>query len=167
MSKLTCVIKFAGSVGEEKKCELLTEEEIAAVPEGLAGQVLTKAEDGYSFENIGALLLEAGIFPDAPGVYVFTAEEDTETGEPILDWHELSDYVAMKPTEAGNYILNVDSEGAATYTALPSQAGKYVVTVGANGAVSFSEYKLPEPPTEDGGYVLRVNDGVLSWVAQE
>ena len=30
MSKLTCKVKFEGSVGEEKKCILVTEEDIAA-----------------------------------------------------------------------------------------------------------------------------------------
>ena len=52
MSKLTCKVKFEDFVVEEKKCILVTEEDVAALPEGIAGQFLQKTEDGYQFINL-------------------------------------------------------------------------------------------------------------------
>ena len=101
------------------------------------------------------------------------AETPSQAGEYILtvDSNGVPTYEEHQqlPSQAGNYIITVDSNGDATYTALPSQAGKYVVTVGANGAVTFSQYRLPDDiPNYPGSYTLHVlQDGTLSWQGPE
>lgn len=181
-SRLTCKVKFEGSVGEEKKCILLTEENVAALPEGIAGQFLQKTENGYEFVNLpfeavkeseGTYILNvspvndgegyemtfsplwepiAEMFPNVPGAWVFVPNYNPETGEVEQDWWPL--IVA----EQGPFELN----------GLPEEEGSFVVKreapaeQGEPSVVSFE--KVPSVPSQEGKYTLDVDsEGEASY----